>query len=105
MSMRVHESAEDYLSCAIDFDNFLAVLFDPGIAQCVFALAGRDNLSAYAENRAILDDAEALEIGAAARAGVSGRGPQGHQLADVHQQQRTIGWCFVFRRRSHADLV
>ena len=90
MSMRVHESRQDHLAGAIDLDNFFSILPDPGIAQRVFSLAGGDNFLAHAQNCAILDDAEFLQVGAAARAGISGRRPQRQQLADVDQQQRTI---------------
>ena len=87
MSMRIHESGQDDLSRAIELDDFPAILSDPGIAQRVFGFARRDNLPAHAQDRAILDDAEFLEIAAAARAGTSGSGAQGQQLADIHQQQ------------------
>ena len=64
--MRVHESGQDDLSGAIDLDNFFAILLDPRIAQRVFGLADGDNLSADAQHRAVFDDAEFSEIGAAA---------------------------------------
>ena len=99
--MRVHEPGQDYLSGAIELDNFLAVLSDPWVAQRVFGFAGRDDLLPYRQNRAILNDAKFLKIMAAAWAGDSGRRAQRQQLADVDQQERAIGRCFVFRRTGH----
>ena len=99
--MGVHKSRQDDLAGAIDLDNFLAVLPDPWIAQGVFTFAGRNNFLAYAQHRAILDDAEVLQRWAAARAVISGRRLQRQQLADVDEQQRTIVYV-ALTWRSHA---
>jgi hypothetical protein len=101
MSVRVHESRQDDLPGAINLDNFLAVLPDPGIAQGVFTFAGRDDFFAYAQHCAILDDAEVLQRWAAARAVISGRRLQRQQLADVDEQERTIVGIALIKR-SHA---
>ena len=89
--MRVHEPGQDNLAGTIDLDNFLSVLFDPGIAQSVSGFAGGDNLASDAEDGAVFDDAEFSEAGCAPRAGPAGGRAQGKKLADVDQQQCAIG--------------
>ena len=89
--MGIDESGQDNLAGAIDFDNLLAMLLDPGIAQGVFGLAGRNNLSTQAQHSAVLYDAKVAEPGSSPRTGLAGGGAQSKQLADVDQQQRTLG--------------
>ena len=96
MSMRIDKSREDHLAGAVDLDNLFSILLDPGIAQCVFRLAGGDDFLSYAQNRGILDDAEFSQVSSAARPGLSGSRAQGQQPADIYQQQCAIG-CAVFR--------
>jgi hypothetical protein len=89
--MGVHETGQNNLAGAVKFDNLLAMLPDPGIAQGVFGPAGGDDLLAHAQHRAVFDDAEFLEFRTAAWAGVSGRRSQRKQLSDVNKEQRTLG--------------
>jgi hypothetical protein len=51
----VHESGQYDLARAIDLDNFLAILSDPGITQRVFGFARGDNFFTHAQHRAVLD--------------------------------------------------
>ena len=44
--MRIYESGQNYFAGAVNFDDFLAVLLQPGIAQRVFGLAGGNDFAA-----------------------------------------------------------
>ena len=71
MSVRIDEAGKDYFARAIDLGDFLAILLEPGIAQGVFGRADGNDLPAEAQDRAIFDDAEFFEVGAAARARIA----------------------------------
>jgi hypothetical protein len=101
MSVRVDKTGQNDLSCAIDLADLFAILSDPRIAQCVFGAAGSNDLSARAQDRSVLDNAEFLQLRTAPWARSSRRRSQSQQLADVHQQQWTIVWNFVLGGSSH----
>ena len=68
--MGIHEAGQDDFTGAVDLSDFLAVLLQPGIAQGVFGGADGNDLSAEAEDRAVFDDAEFVEVGTTAGAGL-----------------------------------
>ena len=72
MGVRIDEAREDDFARAVDLENFLAIFLQPGITQSVFGRADGNNLTAEAQDSAIFDDAELLEVGTAARAGLTG---------------------------------
>jgi hypothetical protein len=55
------------LPLAVNLDDFLAILPDPGVAQRVFASANRNNFPAGAEHGAALDDIELAQFRASSR--------------------------------------
>ena len=71
---------------AVNLDNLLAILPDPGIAQRLFGIADRDNLPGDTQHRTIFDDGKFLQIEASAGTGSIGSGAQGEELANVDQQ-------------------
>jgi len=85
--MRIDESGDDDFAGAVDFVDLPVVLLYPGIAEGVFGRANRDDLPANGENSSILDDAELVEVSAAARSRLSRRGTQTNELADVKQEE------------------
>ena len=70
--MGIDEAGQNDFAGAVDLDDFLAILLQPGIAQGVFGRADGNDLPAEAEDSAIFDDAEFFEVGTAARAGLAG---------------------------------
>jgi hypothetical protein len=65
----------------------LPVLPDPGIAQCVFRFAGRNNSPARAKHCTVFDNAQFAQVRPTPRPVVTSS--QRQQLPDVHQQQRS----------------
>ena len=72
MGVGIDEAGQHDLAFAVDLDDCLAILLQPGIAEGVFAFADGDNLSAEAEHGAVFDDAKFFEFWPAPRAGVAG---------------------------------
>ena len=93
MSVGVDEPRQRYLADTVDFDQALAVLFNPGIAQRLAGGADRNNLSADTEHSSFLDDSELVKFRTASEALVPGRGTQCDQLADVQQQNGRDRFC------------
>lgn len=94
MSVGIHKAGKDHFSCAVDFDNVLAILFQPGVAERGFGGADRNKFTAKAEDSAIFDDAEFFEAGPAARATLIRSMPKRQQLADIDEQQWLRRGCF-----------
>jgi hypothetical protein len=53
--MRIDEAGKDDLAGTVDFDYFLTILLEPGIAESVFGLANGDDLAAQREDGSIFD--------------------------------------------------
>ena len=87
MGMRVDESGEDDLASAVDLGDCLSVCLQPGIVQGIFGLADGHDLSANAEYRTVMKNAEFSQIGSTPGAALVSTGLQCQQLADVDQQQ------------------
>lgn len=85
MRVRIYESGQDDLAVAINLSDFLAVLFDPRIAQRVFTLAHRDNFAAHAEHCGIFEHAEFSKPPAPSGTGLRRFITQSQQLPDVDQ--------------------
>jgi len=86
------------LAFAIDLDDRLAILLEPGVAQCVLALADGNNLSPEAKDSGVFDNAEFLKFLPTADTGPVGTRLQRQKLADIDQQQSGLpaqisGWA------------
>src|SRR6266567_4632725 len=60
--VRIDETGEHDLASAIDLDDFAAMFFEPRIAQCFLSCADRNDLATEAQESAVFDDAEFLEV-------------------------------------------
>jgi hypothetical protein len=81
--MRINKTRQNDFARAIDLENFLAILLQPGIAQGLFGRADGNDLPPQAQNSAVLDDAELPKVGTAARTGPGQWGPERKQVADI----------------------
>jgi hypothetical protein len=82
--MRIDDPGQNHAAAAIDFNNLLAILPEPRIAQRVFRSANRDDLAAKAEHGTVLDNSEFGKESTASRS-IHHRRPQCEKLADVGQ--------------------
>ena len=69
--MGIDKSRKHYFAGAVDFQNFLAIVLQPLIAEGVFRLTHGDDFSANAQNRAIFDNAQFFQIGTAPWSGLA----------------------------------
>lgn len=81
--MRIHEARKDDASCAVDLDDFLAILFQPGVAKSVFGSSDRNKFPTKAEDSTILDNAEFVEAATSAWTRLIRVAPKRQQLADI----------------------
>ena len=88
--MGVNEAGNNNFSGAINLENFLAILFYPGIAQSVFGFANRNNLSADGQDSAVFDYREFSKAPSAPRTGDAGGRMKRKKLANVDQQQTPL---------------
>ena len=94
MGVGVDKARQHDFAGAVYLHDFLAILFQPGIAQGVFGGANGDYLSAEAEDGGVLNDAEFFESGTTARAEIVKLSSEREQLANVSQEKSR---CFVMR--------
>ena len=71
MGVGIDKTRKHDLTFAIDLDHLPAIFSQPRIAKGVFGCAHRDNFAAQAKDSGVFDDAEFLESGPAARAGLA----------------------------------
>ena len=99
--MRIHKARQNHASATVDFNNFLAMLLKPCIANGVFRCADRDNLSAHAYHGAVFDDRKFRERSAASRP--HHWRAQREELADVDQKYSALRSSVAFRGGNHAE--
>ena len=66
--MGIDKARQHHAPATVDFDDLLAILLQPGIAQSVFRGADRNDLASQAEHGSVFDDAEFGKGSAASRA-------------------------------------
>ena len=83
MGVGIHEAGEDDFSRAVDLDDFLAILFQPGITKSVFGCADGNKFSTEAQDSGVFYNAEFFETGTSAWARLIRVAPKRQQLADI----------------------
>ena len=85
--MGIDEPGQDDFASAVDLDNSLTILFQPGIAESVFSGADGNDFSSEAKDRPVFDNSEFFEGGTAAWTGQASRRPESNKLANVGEYQ------------------